>query len=764
MINIFAPILINRENSMRFPILPFALIVLAPMASFAQTDLHFGGGVPVSRDGAALPLAWAGGLNNPQPSSIDLNGDGLLDIFIFDRSGNKPVFLLNTGTQGQAHYTVSHAYDSIQPFPKLRDWALLRDYNCDGKVDIFAYVGDGFAVYRNTSDANGPSFTVVDDLVSCQYYEVMSPNLYVSGTDIPSIEDIDGDGDLDVFTFSLWDSSHLQYLKNYSMEEYGTCDSLIYRMRSTCWGDFQESQNNSSILIDTACNYNVPNPELPTGPHGELVGNSDRHHSGSTMLALDLNGDQLMDLIVGDFAYPKLHAMTNGGSLAHAHMATVDSTFPNYDVEVNIQNFVAPFFLDIDGDGKRDLVTCPNSTNQSENAQSVWYYRNTGTDSSPIFTFQQPDLFQDHMLEFGDGARPVLFDYNNDGLMDLVVANEGYFHFGEDYRGQLALLENTGTLSAPTFNLVSDDYLNMDSLGFGPGFHPAFGDVDGDGKQDLIVGDNLGYLHYFHNTATGPVAQFQLNPALITDDFGAVIDVGLSATPQLFDVDGDGMLDLLVGERNGNLNYYRNSGTATIAQWHLESEAMGGVNTQDFGQVTGYTVPFMYLGENGQREFLSGSEAGPIYHYDDIEGNLLGQWNLTDSLWKNFHEGARTALVFYDFTGDGQLDAIVGNYRGGLSFWASGSDVGMPENSAYNTAAFTLAPNPAQGTVEILPNRVMPAGAQVLLMDELGRTVASMPMGQGRAQLSLDGVAPGWYMVRLAGAGLSDVHRLVVLR
>ena len=99
------------------------------MASFAQTDLHYGGGVPVSRDGAALPLAWAGGLNNPQPSSIDLNGDGLLDIFIFDRSGNKPVFLLNTGTQGQAHYTVSHAYDSIQPFPKLRDWALLRDYD-----------------------------------------------------------------------------------------------------------------------------------------------------------------------------------------------------------------------------------------------------------------------------------------------------------------------------------------------------------------------------------------------------------------------------------------------------------------------------------------------------------------------------------------------------------------------------------------------------------------------------------------------------------
>ena len=88
----------------------------------------------------------------------------------------------------------------------------------------------------------------------------------------------------------------------------------------------------------------------------------------------------------------------------------------------------------------------------------------------------------------------------------------------------------------------------------------------------------------------------------------------------------------------------------------------------------------------------------------------------------------------------------------------------MPENSAYNTAAFTLAPNPAQGMVEILPNRLMPAGAQVLLMDELGRTVASMPIGQGRAQFDLGGVAPGCYLLRLMGTGLSEVQRLVVLR
>ncbi|MGV9012423.1 MAG: FG-GAP-like repeat-containing protein [Flavobacteriales bacterium] len=749
---------------MRHRSFPFLFFAFITSALSAQTDLHFDPSIPVIRNGAALTLAWAGGLNDVQPSSIDLNGDDLLDIFIFDRSGNKPVFLLNVGTQGQAQYRVTHAYDTIQPFPLLHDWALLRDYNCDGKADIFASVGLGFAVYRNTSDASGLSFTLTDDLVGSAY-PTPSPNLFVTGTDIPSIEDIDGDGDLDVLTFSILGSTFLEYHKNKSMELYGNCDSLIYEVRSNCWGEFVESSANSSITLDTACNYNVPNPELPfIGPHGELMAPSDRHHSGSTLLALDLNGDNIKDLLIGDFTYPKLHGLINGGTLTHSHMTSVDSTFPQNDVEVNIQNFVAPFFLDIDGDGKRDLVACPNSTNQSENAESVWYYRNTGTDSSPIFIFQQPDLFQDQMLEFGDGARPILFDFNGDGLMDLVVANEGYFEYGADYRGQLALLENTGTLNAPAFILVTANYLGLDTMGFGPGFHPSFGDVDGDGKQDLIVGDNLGFLHYFHNTSTGPVAQFLLSPALISDDLGALIDVGLSATPQLFDVDGDGLLDLLIGERNGNLNYYRNSGTATAAQWHFETADMGGVNVQGEGQVTGYTVPYMYIGEGGQRELLSGSEEGPIWHYDGIAGNILGQWNLEDSVWKGFHEGARTALVYYDFTGDGHLDAVVGNYRGGLSFWSSEADVGVAEGSAYVSDGFLLAPNPAQGSVDIIPNRVMPADAQIQLLDELGRIALRLPMGQSRRQMDLSGVAPGCYLVRLAGTGVNEVQRLVVLR
>ena len=211
------------------------LLCVAPLYSLAQADLTFNPTVPVQRAGVPMPMAWAGGLNFPQVSTIDLDQDGLLDILLLDRSGDKPIFLLNTGTPGQATYMPTHTYDNVYPFPLLHDWALLRDYNCDGMADIFAYTSGAFAVYRNTSDASGLSFTLVDDQVGSNYVPTVCPNLYISNVDMPGIAVMDGDGDLDILTFSIWGSNYLEFHKNLSMELYGTCDSLAYEVRSRCW-------------------------------------------------------------------------------------------------------------------------------------------------------------------------------------------------------------------------------------------------------------------------------------------------------------------------------------------------------------------------------------------------------------------------------------------------------------------------------------------------------------------------------------------------
>ncbi|MBS1581644.1 MAG: T9SS type A sorting domain-containing protein [Bacteroidetes bacterium] len=741
----------------------------------AQNALVYDPTVPVTRNGVPLAMAWAGGLNFPQVSDIDLDGDGDKDLFLFDRTGNKVITLLNQGVAGQTSYVFTRAYDHVQPFPILQEWALLRDYNCDGKEDIFTYTSAGFGVYKNTSDANGLSFQLVDDLVGSNYVPTESPNLYISQVDIPGIEDIDGDGDLDVVTFSIF-GNYVEYHKNLSMELYGTCDSLRYMVRNRCWGYFSENLNNNSVTLHNPCMFNVTDPELPVQVEhrrhllqaaldgGDALAEEARAaHVGSTLTPIDLDGDGDKDLLLGDVLYDNLTALINGGTVDSAYMVSQDTLFPLYDTPVHLDIFPAAFYEDVDNDGKRDLIVAPNYPSLSENAHGILYYTNTGTDAAPVFHFRQNDLFQDRMLEFGDGAYPVPFDYNGDGRMDLIVANYGYYAHGGTYPCKLAVLKNTGTATAPAFDLVDSDYMGLSTSGIGNAMYPAFGDLDGDGDKDLYIGDLQGQLHYYENTATGPVAQFVLTEPTVNNDAGQPIDVGQHATPQFWDLNEDGLLDLLIGERNGNINYYRNTGTVNAPVWHLDNDSVGGVTVNEWWNVTGYSVPFMHRTEDGTLELLVGSESGWIHQFGDIEGNLNGTWELIDSTWQDLYEGIRTGLALYDFTGDGHEDAVIGNYRGGLSFWRNDTPSGVTGATRTATEAFALLPNPANGGTDVVLDVPVGRTTRLDVLNDLGQVLHTMPLRDKRSRLATDGFRNGVYLVRVTDGTTRWTQRLVVM-
>ena len=755
------------------------LCLLLPVLVSAQFALSFDPSVPLIENGSPLSKAWAGGLNFPQTSDIDLDGDGDKDLFLFDRSGNKVVTLRSNAAQGENSYTFTHDFDAVYPLNELREWALLRDYNGDGKEDIFSYSLGGFACYKNTSVNGNLSFALVDTLVRSNYYPT-DANLYVTQVDIPGIEDIDGDGDLDVITFSIF-GNYMEHHRNMSMELYGTADSLEFEVYNRCWGFFSENLNNNSVYLDDPCNYNVPNPQLAAqivdatealraGLHAshEPPGEGDRAHVGSTNLPIDLDGDGDKDLLIGDVLSNTILGLTNGADQDSAYMVAQDSLFPNYDEPVQMPIFPAPFYEDVDFDGKRDLVVSPNSESLAQNEHSVWFYTNTGTDIAPVFDFQQDDLFQADMLDFGEGAYPVPFDLDGDGLMDLLVGNYGYFVAGGVYPCKIAALRNTGTANAPEFTLVDTDYMDLSTSGIGNAMYPAFGDLDGDGDKDMLIGDLQGKLHYFRNDPAGNVAQFTLEqptiPALVNGDT-IQLDVGMFATPQLFDVDADGDLDLLIGERNGNINYYRQLDPAPDQLWELVNDSIGGLTVAEYWNVTGYSVPFMYLNNNGQRELVVGTESGWIHQYDGIEGNIDGVWNLLDSTWQDVREGKLTAAALYDFNGDNYLDALIGNYRGGLSYWRNDFTATIADAQAFtNEQAFTLMPNPASGSTTVSLELPYRNGMRLEVLNGIGQVVIDTPMRNRRTELDTHVLAPGVYMVRLSDGSNRWTQRLVVIR
>lgn len=743
----------------RTPLLrPFfsLLVLLAGLHSTAQLDLRFDGTVAVQRGSQQLDLAWSGGLNFAQFSEIDLDVDGLKDLVYFDRSGDKLVTLRNTGGAGTGRYELTRAFDAVWPFSQLHDWALFRDYDCDGKEDIFTYSLAGFSVFRNTSTSSELSFEQLVYRAECDYVFTdgtsQRSNLYVSSDDLPGLTDVDGDGDLDVLTFSQL-GSFVEYYKNLSVETYGTCDSLTFVRRNACWGRFAESSSTNAVTLDVDCQFNVPAPEIGGEPGSDLhqdLADRAKAHAGSTITPLDLNGDGVKDLLLGDIAYTNLVALTNGGTVDNSLMVSVDDQFPSSDVAVDLPVFPAAFHLDVDGDADRDLLVCPAARGLAQNYKGVWYYQNNGSDAAPDFEFQQDDLFQGRMLDVGEGANPVFFDHNGDGLMDLIISNEGYYDPTGTYVGKLALLQNVGSAEEPAFNLVTDDYMNLSTSGIGVSMYPAFADVDGDGDKDMYIGDLQGRMHFYRNVATGPIAQFTLATPNVTYQNGTEIDLGRQITPQFVDLDHDGRMDLVVGEQNGNLNFVRNVGTTTAPSWTLVTDSLGKVRTVT-AYTLGHSAPFIFTNADGDYELLAGSENGSLWHYTGIDGNLSGTWTLADTNFMDLDEGYRSTLCMHDLTGDGELDLVIGNYRGGVSFWRSDMISGV-DGSTGTFEVLTLRPNPTTGAFEVvLPLTMAQRNNALVVRNALGQEVHRARIIGSMMSFDLGDQPNGVYTVQLEG-------------
>ncbi len=158
-------------------------------------------------------------------------------------------------------------------------------------------------------------------------------------------------------------------------------------------------------------------------------------------------------------------------------------------------------------------------------------------------------------------AVPMLVDIDGDGDLDAFVGDE----FGD-----VTYFERSGDSSTLTFAAGAINAFGSVNVGIFAA--PAFADIDGDGDQDLFVGNAFGSIRFFENTGTSSSPSFS-SPLL--DPFG-LTPVGDFAAPVFADLDGDGDYDALVGEQNGNLRYFENIGT-------LSSPAFGPAQTNPFG-------------------------------------------------------------------------------------------------------------------------------------------------------------------------------------
>lgn len=735
-----------------FPFILFCLPMALAGQNFDRID------IPVYQNNKQLLLPFTGGLKAGQFSNIDLNQDGIKDLFVFDRNGDQVLPFIKIGLPGSLEYRFAPEYISV--FPEMRNWALLVDFNQDGVEDIFCSSGvypGSMEAWKGNRDSNGrltfKRLTFNYGIPEILQFPISNgyTQIYVSSIDLPAVADADGDGDMDIISFEA-DGSFASFYKNVSVEENLGIDSLKYVRADICWGKFAENQFNEDI--------NLSSDAFSCASGFTGGGNSGVRHSGSSLTLFDSDGDGDMDLVIGDLASSKLKRLFNGGTKQTAHMTSLETNFPAEDIAVDLDVFLAAYYVDVDGDNKRDLIVTPNDINSGESENHVWLYKNTGSDAAPTFKFIKDDFLIDEMLFFNGGSHPVFADINGDGLQDMVVGTNGILQKGGSKKYRMILLLNNGTETAPSYVVEDEDYLSFSQYGeFTGRFAPAFGDIDDDGDEDLMVGDARGLLYLAINNAGKDKPMTFEPPVYLYADISA----GQNAKPQIIDLDDDGLKDLLIGEKNNQLNFFKNIGTTGMPKFSPEPSIFP--NTDQAGKIftsndfpTQNGAPFL-IRSQGKLIMLMGTEDADILAYDQIEGHIYGTFNVLYSKTGNINQGRKVTIALDDIDEDGYFEMAVGNERGGIVFYNtifktdSISSIGDAEHAAKN---IELYPNPASTSLFV---KTIDDSMALSLESILGNHIMVLTANQVN---QLPPLPSGMYLVKAKTISAITTYKIIV--
>lgn len=678
--------------------------MLLSLAEAQNTYYDFGferqQSVTVVENGHMLSMPWAGGLNSVHFSEIDLNLDGVPDMLGFEKHGHRLLPFLRTGNAFQ------YAPQYVRCFPDLHDWVIFYDYNHDGKADIFTYGLASVRVFENISE-DTLQFRLVADPLTAFYYNGYT-NIFASPDDYLVVGDIDQDGHLDILNFWVM-GKYVHQLRNYAEEG----NPFDFRLENECWGHFEEAADNNLVTLFSDCDSKSAEEHT--------------RHTGSSMLLHDFDGNSLPDLLLGDVDSPYNILLYNNGTLDNAQMTMQDTAFPT-SMPIRLYSMPAASFVTLPGRNVPSLVVSPSdpSLTKSQDLNSVWVY-DYNTDIQQ-YTFTQTDFLQGEMMDVGSGSHPVLYDFDGDGLLDLFIGNYGQFDSANVLNGWLtsyfsssvSYYRNTGIVSSPVFTLQTRDFGNLKSLGF-HSLHPTFGDFDGDGETDMLCGQEDGTLLLV------PHSRLVTGDGTINTRF-ADIDVGENGTPQCFDLDGDGRNDLIIGNRRGLLSFYRNIG-GDIPEFQKITDTLGGVDMRDFTQsYFGYSVPCFYRDAQQGTVLFCAGELGEVAYYKQIDDNLDGDFakaesNLVETIngeAQPFREGRRVAVAVADLNGDGLPDMVLGNYAGGAAYFEGVTPPAHNSIAQHERVPLRVFPNPANHIICLESDQPLES---VAIYDLYGRVI-----------------------------------------